>query len=53
MKKVEQCTEKWFRKKEISKEWKEYIVNYDSQSGENSTLYMFRKLISQTYLSDY
>ena len=38
IKKVEQCSEKWFRKKEISKEWKEYIVKYDAQPGKNSTL---------------
>ena len=43
IKKVEQCSEKWFRKKEISKEWKEYIVKYDAQPGKNSTLYKTRK----------
>ena len=43
IKKVEQCSEKWFRKKEISKEWKEYIVKYDAQPGKNSTLYKTHK----------
>ena len=27
-------------KKEILKEWKEYIVNYDAQPGKNSTFYI-------------
>ena len=39
IKKVEQWSEKWFREKEILKERKEYIVNYDEQRGENSILY--------------
>ena len=43
IKKVEQWSEKWFRKKEISKEWKDYIVNYDAQPGKNSTLYKTHK----------
>ena len=43
VKNVEQWSEKWFRKKQISQEWKEHIVNYDAQPGKNSTLYKHHK----------
>ena len=43
IKKFEQWSEKWFQKKEISKEWKECIANYDAQPGKNSTLYKTHK----------
>ena len=43
IKKVEQWSDKWIRINGISKEWKEYIVNYDTQPAKNSTLYKTNK----------
>ena len=34
---------KWFRKGEISKDWRNYIINEDAQPGKNSTLYKTHK----------
>ena len=43
IKKVEQWSDTWIRINGISKEWKEYIVNYDKQPAKNSTLYKTNK----------
>ena len=34
---------KMVSEKEISKEWKNYIINYEAQPGKNSTLYKTHK----------
>jgi len=41
--KVRNWAEKWREKGEISKEWKEFIVNEAAQPGKNSTLYKTHK----------
>ena len=43
IKKIEQWSEIWFQKTEVLKEWKDYIVSYDSQTGNNFTLYKIHK----------
>ena len=34
---------KWFREGEISKEWRNYIINEDAQPGKSSRLYKTQK----------
>ncbi|XP_057302660.1 uncharacterized protein LOC130636829 [Hydractinia symbiolongicarpus] len=41
--KVKDWAEKWFKNGEISKQWKEYIVNENACPGKNSTLYKTHK----------
>lgn len=41
--KVKEWAEKWYDRNEITKEWKEFIVNYDAKPGKNSTLYKTHK----------
>ena len=41
--KVKQWTEKWLRKKEIDKNWKEFILNDEAQPGKNTPLYKTHK----------
>ena len=40
---VSEWANKWFRKGEISKDWRNYIINEDAQPGKNSTLYKTHK----------
>ena len=41
--KVTSWAEKWFNCKEISKDWKNYIINEKANPGKNATLYKTHK----------
>ena len=41
--KVERWAEKWFKKGEITKAWKDYVKNRNAKPGTNSTLYKTHK----------
>ena len=41
--KVIEWANKWYSKCEISKEWKEFVINVDAQPAKNSTLYKTHK----------
>ena len=41
--KVKQWAEKWSEKKEIDKNWKDFIVNEEAQPGKNTPLYKTHK----------
>ena len=40
---VKQWAEKWLEKKEISSDWKDFIINEDAQPGKNTPLYKTHK----------
>ena len=40
---VSEWARKWVKKKEISKEWGEYVINTDAVPGKNATLYKTHK----------
>ena len=47
---VSEWANKWFRKGEISKDWRNYIINEDAQPGKNSTLYKTHKQVNPVRL---
>ena len=40
---VSEWANKWFRKGEISEDWRNYIITEDAQPGKNSALYKSHK----------
>ena len=39
IRKVEKWADKWCDKGDISKEWKDFVINKDAKPGKNTTLY--------------